>query len=157
MMRRMGMIFAAAASACLLLTVQAAEEKPEAGEKFTAKCPVSGAAAKEAQFTAYKDAKTYFCCDKCKAAFEKDPAKHAVKANHQLVHTKQYKQAKCPLSGGGLNKDTAVKVGETEVTFCCEKCQGKVADAKDDAQLALVFSDDAFKKGFQIVKKEDDK
>ncbi|MEZ6062773.1 MAG: hypothetical protein R3C19_20710 [Planctomycetaceae bacterium] len=157
MIRNLGTILAACAAACLLISVQAAEEKPEAKDKFTAKCPVSGQPAKEAQFTAYKEAKAYFCCEKCKAAFEKEPAKHAVKANAQLVQTKQYVQAKCPLSGGKLDKETAIKVGELKVAFCCSKCKGKAEGTEGDEQLALVFSDEAFKKGFEKAKPKEDK
>ena len=45
------------------------------------------------------------------------------------------------------------------VTFCCENCQGKIAGMKDNEkeQLALIFSDEAFKKAFKIVKKSDKK
>ncbi len=137
----------------LAMTVTA-DEKPEkkAAPKFSAKCPVSGAAAKKEQMTAYKEKEVYFCCEKCKAAFEADNAKFAVKANHQLVQTRQFRQAKCPLSGGDLNKEMTVKLNGVNVQFCCDKCQGKVAEATGDAQLAMVFSEDAFKKGFAVRK-----
>ncbi|MCA9037690.1 MAG: hypothetical protein KDA91_21300 [Planctomycetaceae bacterium] len=127
------------------------QEKPvqKAEVKFTAKCPVSGADADKEQFTAYKNKKTYFCCEKCKAAFEADNTKYAVKANHQLVQTRQFRQTKCPFSGGDMNKEQAVKMKGVNVQFCCEKCKGKAEAATGDDQLAMVFSDDAFKKGFE--------
>ncbi|XZE54490.1 hypothetical protein SH139x_000458 [Planctomycetaceae bacterium SH139] len=103
----------------------------------------------------YKDGKVYFCCDGCKGKFDKDKDKFALRANHQLVSTKQYKQKACPLSGGDVNPDKMVKVGGVEVGFCCGNCQGKVAKAEGDDQLKLVFGADAFKKGFDKVKKED--
>ena len=145
------------ATTCLLLMAglcvsAGANEEKEAN--FSAKCPVSGADAKQDVTAAYMEKKVHLCCDKCKAAFEKDSAKYAVKANHQLVETKQFKQAKCPLSGGPCKKDFAVKVSSTEVYFCCDKCQGKVAGASGDDQLALVFATDAFKKGFTAVEKK---
>jgi len=48
---------------------------------FTAqtKCPVSGQPIDVAKSVDYKGAKVYFCCGKCPAAFEKDPAKFAGK------------------------------------------------------------------------------
>ncbi len=131
---------------------EAKKEKP-AEEKFAAKCPISGGDAKKEQKSAYKDKEVYFCCEKCKAAFDAEPAKHAVKANHQLVQTKQYKQTKCPISGGELNKEQFTKVSGVKVSFCCEKCKGATEGVTGDEQLAKVFSDEAFKKGF-VAKKD---
>ena len=146
--RKVSMMF------CAVLAVGfmafAAEEK---AKPFKASCPISGKAALEDKTASYKGAKVYFCCGNCPGAFTKDTAKYAVKANHQVVATGQATQAKCPLSGGPLNADKKVDVGGVSVTFCCEKCQGKAAEAKGDAQAELVFSDAAFAKGFEIKKK----
>jgi YHS domain-containing protein len=101
---------------------------------------------------AYKGGKVYFCCENCPKEFEKNTAKYAAKANHQLVVTEQAKQTKCPLSGGKLNPDANVEVGGVSVGFCCNNCKGKVAAAKGDEQVNLVFSDDAFGKGFEVSK-----
>jgi YHS domain-containing protein len=130
------------------LVAFAADEK-----KFKATCPVSGKPAVEDKTVEYKGAKVYFCCGGCPAAFEKDTAKYAAKANQQLVATEQATQVKCPLSGGKLNPEATVTVGDVKVQFCCNKCQGKVADAKADDQVTMAFSDEAFKKGFEIKKK----
>ena len=102
----------------------------------------------------YKEGKVFFCCQNCPKAFAKDTAKFAAQANKQLVATKQYKEVKCPLSGQDLNPDTAIDVAGVKVCFCCEKCQAKVAKAKGDEQINLVFSDDAFEKGFEVAKKK---
>jgi hypothetical protein len=118
------------------------------------KCPVSGAAVKEASTRDYKGAKVYFCCDNCPKKFDAEIAKNKVfqeKANLQLVATKQATQEKCPITGKALNKEKTEKVAGVVVTFCCDGCKGKVASAKDDAaKLALVFSDPAFDKGFKV-------
>ena len=129
-------------------TVPPQKEEP----KFEAKCPVSGAAAKKEQAAKYKEKEVYFCCGDCKAAFEKDNTKHVVKANHQLVQTKQYRQAKCPLTGGDLNKEQVAKINGVNVQFCCEKCQGKAAAASPEEQLTMAFSEEAFKKAFVVRK-----
>ena len=97
-------------AAMMLVTAQvsdatAAETK---GKKFEAKCPVSGAKAKQDQTAEYKEAKVYFCCGNCKKAFEKDSKKHVVKANAQLVSTGQYVQTNCPLTGGPMKKKLKV-------------------------------------------------
>jgi YHS domain-containing protein len=130
--------------------VKAAEEKT-----FSAKCVVAGDQnAKEDKFADYKGGKVYFCCDGCKGKFTSDPAKYAVSANGQLVATGQAKQVKCPLAGKPCNKDKFVEVKGIKVYFCCDGCKGKVAAAKGDEQAALVFSDDAFSKGFEVPKKK---
>lgn len=146
-------ILGLAAVALLAVGVVAADEK-KAEEKFSAKCPVSGKDALEDKFVEHNGGKVYFCCAGCPDAFKKDTAKYATKANQQLVSTKQASQAKCPLSGGKLNPATKIDVGGTEVCFCCNNCKGKVEAASGDAQLEMVFSDAAFKKGFEIKKEK---
>ena len=145
-------------AAMMLATASAedSEKKEDGKKKFAAKCPVSGAKAKEDQTTAYKEGKVYFCCKNCKAAFEKDSTKHALKANAQLVATKQYVQTKCPLTGGPMK--TKFEIAGAKLKFCCGNCRKK-ADKSDDGGLALVFSEDAFKKAFEKKKekKEEDK
>lgn len=149
-------LFAALGVVALLVATVMAEDKKEVKEvKLDGiKCPVSGGKATP-NAVDYKGGKVYFCCDKCPTAFSKDTAKFAAKANAQLVATGQAKQAKCPLSGGPLNPDTAITVAGAKVCFCCEKCQGKVEAAKGDDQLNLVFSDKAFDKAeFKVPKAE---
>ena len=146
-------LFAALGVVALLVATVMAEDKKEVKLEGI-KCPLSGKAATENSVD-YKGGKVYFCCENCPKAFSKDPAKFAAKANAQLVATGQAKQAKCPLSGGKLNPDTAITVAGSKVCFCCEMCQGKVKEAKGDEQINLVFSDAAFEKaGFKVEKKK---
>lgn len=149
MLRRIALV--AFAAAMIGVGFGIAEDKKE---DFKAKCPVSGGAAKKEHSLEYKGAKVYFCCDNCPKAFEKDNAKFASKANQQLVVTGQAKVVKCPLSGGKLNDDTKLTIGDASVTFCCNMCKGKVEKASADEQLELVFSDKAFEKGFEVKKAE---
>lgn len=120
----------------------------------TAKCPVSGAKAKDGTAVDYKGGKVYFCCNNCPKKFESDTEKFSVKANQQLVATGQAKQVKCPLSGGKINPEASCEVGGVEVHFCCNNCKGKVEKAEGDDQAKLVFSDKAFAKGFKVEKKD---
>ncbi len=129
-------------------------DKKDDEDKFTATCPVSGKAAVKEQFTAYKEKEVYFCCDKCKAKFEAEPANFEVKANHQLVQTKQFKQTKCPISGADFVKEQSSKVAKVNVRFCCEKCKGAVDSAEADKKLEMIFAEAAFKKAFVAVKKK---
>ncbi|MGC6487136.1 MAG: c-type cytochrome domain-containing protein, partial [Planctomycetota bacterium] len=61
----------------------AAEEEIKAREQrnkpVNAKCPVSGADIDPKFFVLHEDKRVAFCCGKCKAKFEKDPAKFAAK------------------------------------------------------------------------------
>ena len=149
-------LFAALGVITLLVATVMAEDKPEVKEvKLDGiKCPISGGKVTPNSVD-YKGGKVYFCCENCSKNFAKDTAKFATKANAQLVATGQAKQAKCPLSGGKLNPDTAITVAGAKVCFCCEKCQGKVKEAKDAEALELAFSDKAFEKGeFKVPKAE---
>jgi YHS domain-containing protein len=141
-----------AAVAVLVGAFVVAEEAKK--DEFVAKCVVAGVAVKADKNADYKGVKVNFCCDNCKAKFAAEPAKYQVAANIQIVGTKQFKQEKCPLSGGKLNPDTAIDVAGVKVAFCCENCQGKVAAAKGDAQKELVFKDEPFTKAFVIAKKD---
>jgi hypothetical protein len=119
------------------------------------KCVVADKAANPEKSAEYKEAKVYFCCENCAAKFTADTKKFAVKANHQLLATKQFEQKVCPFSGGELNPETAVKLAGVSVAFCCNNCKGKVESAeKDSEKLDLVFNDKAFEKGF--AKKSDE-
>lgn len=51
-------------------------------ENIQTTCPVSGEKLEDkTTFTDYKGRRIYFCCNKCKGAFEKDPAKYLAKMN----------------------------------------------------------------------------
>lgn len=145
----------ALATVCaLMISVVGAEEKKE--DAKTVKCVVAGKEIKiaDAKVVEYKKAKVYVCCNNCKAKAEKDPAKYAVKSNHQLAQTGQYKQVKCPIAGRPSNSSKTVEIAGVKVAFCCGNCQGKASKATGDAQLELAFSDKAFKKGYELAKKE---
>lgn len=110
--------------------------------------------AKADKFVEYRGAKIYFCCDNCPKAYEKDKAKFATKANHQLALTGQAKQEKCPLSGQAVDKGQTVDIANVKVSFCCGDCKGQVEKAEGDAKLELAFADKAFDKGFKVEKKK---
>ncbi|QDV87151.1 hypothetical protein [Planctomycetes bacterium TBK1r] len=143
------------ASAAAVLLVATATTLTADVDLKDIQCVVAKKAADASKSADYKDAKVYFCCNGCAGKFAKDTEKYAVKANHQLVATKQYVQKSCPFSGGKLNESTAIKLAGTEVAFCCNNCKGKAEGAEDDeAKLKLIYNDKAFKKGFELAKKE---
>jgi len=100
-------------------------------------CPVSGQAVKAGFTSTFEDQTVGFCCEKCKAAFDKEPAKYAGKLGGKLGG----KQAQagpfnklCPLSGEPVNADQVSTFEGLEVAFCCGKC--KAAFDKDPKQFA---------------------
>ncbi len=137
-----------AAAACFTLSLQAEDKE----EGFKPACPVSGKPAQTSISADYKGGKVYFCCPGCPGPFEKDTAKFAAKANHQLVGTGQAVQVKCPLAGRPMNAATAIDVQGVKVSFCCNNCKGKATKAQGAEQVNLVFGDEAFAKGFEVKK-----
>ena len=117
-------------------------------------CPVSGQPAKAEHTVDYKGGKVQFCCPNCPKAFSADPAKFAVKANHQLALTGQAKQVACPFTGGKLNAEKKADVAGVSVNFCCGNCEAKAKAASADDLLAKAFSDDAFAKAFKVGEAE---
>ena len=112
-------------------------------------CPISGKPATKVA-TEYHGGEVYFCCKNCLKAFAADSDKYSVKANEQLVKTGQAIQEKCPISGGKVKQGTALEVDGIPVAFCCKNCRKKVDQATGDAKLALVFGNEAFRKGFAV-------
>jgi YHS domain-containing protein len=102
----------------------------------------------------YKGATLFFGCAACPKGFDKDNPKHSTKANAQLVATKQARQKACPLSGGPCKDEFKLTLAKAEVAFCCGNCKKSTEKLEGDAQLAKVFSEDAFKKAFVVVKKK---
>ena len=124
------------------------------------KCPMSGRDIDKEKFVAYKDAKVYMCCGNCVKGFAKASKKPevAMKANHQLVMTKQVKQVKCALNGKGkVNEKAKIKVAGAEVNFCCKNCLGKVAKMEEKDQIKTLFTTASFDKAFKLMKKDEKK
>jgi hypothetical protein len=134
------------------------ESSKDEAKKFAATCPVSGKPAGEDHMLTLKNGtKVYFCCDNCPKAFEKTPKKFDLQVRRQLLETGQIKQVNCPLTGKPMNKEQTVKVGETEVSFCCDKCKAKYEKASDEEKLKMLFSNAAMKKGFKSTKEKEKK
>lgn len=150
-MKARAMIFAASLVALVSAAITAADV-----DLKDVKCIMNPKAAAKAETgVEFKEGKVFFCCNNCAGKFKADKEKFATKANHQMVATGQYKQEKCPLSGGKLNAEQSVKVGGVSVQFCCGNCKGKVAGAEGDEQAEMVFGEKAFGKGFVVAKSEE--
>lgn len=115
-------------------------------------CVVCGKPASAEHAADWKGGKIYLACPNCLAAFLADTKQYAVKANVQLVATGQAEQIACPITGREVQPGRTVDVDGIEVSFCCVGCQGRVARAKGDVRSYLVFSENAFAKGFKVGK-----
>ena len=124
----------------------------EAADVSNAKCPVSGKPAKEDAAVDFEGGKVYMCCNNCPKAFEKDTAKFATKAHHQMAVTGQAKQEKCPFSGKAIKENQKTDVDGVSVAFCCANCKAKVEKAEADKKLEMCFGDAGFKKAFTVAK-----
>jgi YHS domain-containing protein len=89
--------------------------------KVQVTCPVGGEPV-SAEFTSSKGGQdVQFCCDKCKAKYEADPAAYKAKLAESYTY-----QTQCPLMGEPIDPAMFVDVGGQRVYVCCEKCQGRV-------------------------------
>jgi YHS domain-containing protein len=137
---------------CLVLTTTVAFSGEKADSSAKLVCPVSGKPIDKSVSSEFGGGKVCFCCDKCKAKFDANNAKFVAKANLQLAASGQAKQTACPFSGKALDASTTVNVAGVDVQFCCDKCKAKVAAAKTDKQIQMVFDSKAFCKAFKIAK-----
>jgi YHS domain-containing protein len=139
----------------------AADKKDDKKDPLSeCKCPVSGKAVSEKQTSDLDEAKVYFCCEKCKAAFDKDNKKFVGHAHLQMVQTKQYTQKACPFTGKAVKEGKDVDVGGVKVGFCCDKCKGAAekAESKDDKdKLVEKVFNEGFKNGFAKAEKAEAK
>ena len=138
MLTRIVLGLAVAASGMLALTAARAADEKEKDVEL--KCVVSGKAVDKANAVAYKKGEVYFCCQNCPKAFEKDTAKFATKANHQLVLTEQYEQTKCPITGQKLNPEQHVTVADVDLEATLDKRLSGRNHVFDDRRLDLYAS-----------------
>jgi YHS domain-containing protein len=161
-MRRGFLMGAVALLAAITIGTLSADDKEKSKDekkKEAAFCPVGGVGHEINKEVAvdFEGGKVHFCCDKCPAAFEKNTAKFASNARHQLLATGQIEQVACPLSGRKVNPEKKTEVAGLEIAFCCENCQGKIAKTeKEEEKIALVFKDSIKdSKAFKLKKKDE--
>lgn len=154
-------------SIALISATLVAAEDPKSTKDTKLVCVVSGdeidkVNLKDQDYSKYKEGKVYFCCGGCKMDFDDAPNKFATKANFQLVATGQYVQTGCPVTGkaAGHNHHTkkdvkTVSVEGQSVDLCCAGCMKKYTKSND--KFSLLFSDKAYKKGFELASKQTNK
>ncbi len=100
----------------LILIAAVFMTSPVFADAANTKCPTSGKDVDKAVTSTYSK-KVGFCCDKCKAKFDADPAKFT-----KEVAAYKADSGKCVMSGKPVD---AAKSSEfkKEVAFCCPKCK----------------------------------
>jgi YHS domain-containing protein len=113
-------------------------EREERNKLVNEKCPVSGTDVDPKFFVVHEGRRVAFCCGKCKAKFEKDPAKFAAKLSGSEQPSEKTADApvnsKCPVSGAAVDAAHFVVHDGRRVAFCCGKCKAKFE--KDPAKFA---------------------
>jgi len=117
------------------------------------KCVVNGDENASSNATVeYRDAKVHVCCPSCVKTFKANPDEFSTRANHQLVLTGQYQQAKCPITGDKVDPKVTSNVAGTSVAFCCSACMKKVGGVEGMKEKSeMVFGNEAFEKSFVKV------
>jgi YHS domain-containing protein len=136
----------------LVLAATAAFSESKVDSKAKLLCPVSGKPVDKSVSSDFGGGKILFCCTKCKAKFDADNSKFTTKANLQLAASGQAKQTVCPFSGAALKASTAVNVAGVDVQFCCNNCKAKVAAAKPEQQIQMIFDSKPFSRAFKVTK-----
>lgn len=119
------------ASVAVDLGVPVAAAKPAAAKPVNAKCPVSGKDIDPTKTVVFEGKVIAFCCDDCKAKFEKDPKPFLAKL--ELARppaaapqpNAQQSNAKCPVSGKDIDPAKTVLHDGKLVAFCCDDCKAK--------------------------------
>ncbi|MAE47320.1 MAG: hypothetical protein CMJ86_10565 [Planctomycetes bacterium] len=85
-------------------------------------CPVSGADVDPAVTSDYTGRLVAFCCGKCKASFDADPAKYADKLPKAKLAAIN---KSCPVSGADVDPAVTSDHKGKLVAFCCGKCKAR--------------------------------
>ncbi|MDH3584745.1 MAG: hypothetical protein OER86_11070 [Phycisphaerae bacterium] len=95
-------------------------------KSINTKCPVSGKAVDASKVSTFQGQVIGFCCDKCKAKFDKDP-------KALIGKVKEFKAPKkvvlfndrCPISGKPVDPSKSFAFQGKTIGFCCDNCKGK--------------------------------
>ncbi len=115
------------------------------------KCIVSGNTVSRECVCNYRDGKLYFDCNASKLAFLAAKRDFATRANHQLVVTKQYVQANCPISHRPVSGSSGEKMHFAGVLIrfdnedCLQLLNAEVDPAK---KIELVYGPRIFDQTF---------
>lgn len=109
--------------------VAAQREALQKLERIQVTCPVTGNPIDGKTFIMSAGQGVHFCCDKCPAKYERDPAKYQVKLAASYTY-----QTRCPVSGGKIDPKAFVDLAGQRVYLCCPGCAEKLT--QDPAKYA---------------------
>lgn len=96
-------------------------------ERIQVNCPLTGKPIDKKVFTGEGKDRVYFCCEDCKAKYEKEPAKYAAKLAASYTY-----QTHCPVMGGEINPTVFTDLPSGErVYYCCPGCDKELMEAPD--------------------------
>lgn len=99
-----------------------------APKKLQVNCPVCAKAIDSDVSINHHDHELFFCCNACKAKFEKNPAEYEKDILVRCYTT----QITCPVSGEEINREVSTKLKDgTVVYFCCPNCIKRFESAPD--------------------------
>lgn len=114
----------------LALIAAALVTVPALADPANANCPTSGKPVDKAMTSTYAK-KISFCCEKCKAKFDAEPAKFA-----KEIAAYKADSGKCLVSGKAVDAAQSSEFKKV-VGFCCEKCKAGF-DKDPDATIEKV-------------------
>lgn len=92
-------------------------------------CPVMENPVNKDIYSDFQGYRVFFCCEGCRAPFEKEPERYLKKMKAKgITPMKLKKQAHCPVSGQAIKADSYVDVNGKRVYVCCDGCKIKVQD-----------------------------
>jgi YHS domain-containing protein len=110
------------------------------------KCPVCKQAVDKEKTTfksEYKDGIYYFCCEKCKAAFDKDMEKYAAGCHYKYAYVCPMKECNVTSDKAGKCPKCGMELKKIEAPACCKKdAAGCCAKAKDAAGCSMHMKTD---------------
>ncbi|MAE47099.1 MAG: hypothetical protein CMJ86_09440 [Planctomycetes bacterium] len=87
-------------------------------------CATSGHATKPENFVEHEGQRAYFCCSKCVASANADPAAAVAKA---YANPTAVGNTACPISGKDVNADDSMTWQGHTVALCCGRCKKSFA------------------------------
>lgn len=98
-------------------------------------CAISGHPIKTGNYVEHEGQRAYFCCSKCLATAEKDPAAAVVAAYPTLTAVGN---TTCPISGRPVGAENLVTWQGKTVGVCCQGCEKNYAsDASGYTRKAM--------------------
>lgn len=114
---------------------KAEEEKKAFRQPINANCPVTGKPVNAEFVVIHEEQAIGFCCEKCKAKFEADPAELVKKVAEFKPKSEEPKAEKkespkpinatCPVSGKPVDVGFVVVHQDQAIGFCCGKCKAR--------------------------------